>query len=353
MNTNRRGVVKKWFVAPALLVALLAASVAGGASAKTSKPAAKPFDPTCGPSRAAERTVNGTLGSLTIHGTPKRIVALEFSFVDDLAQVGISPVGIADDNDPTRIIPPVRAKIGQYTSVGLRQTPNLETIASLHPDLIIADATRHVNIYHQLQAIAPTIALDSLQEAYLPNLHAAIVIGQAVNKCGAMVRRVQQDKIIMQRMKAAVLSATNGKGETRKTMFVVDTNKIWNVHSNLAYTPSLLQAIGIPAANVLDRNSTNVGNPYIVMSQEDLLSNNPQIMFVANNPPTPLYDTWSQSPLWGNIDAVKNKQVYLVNTNLWSKARGLAAGELITQQAVHLLYHKYVSIKLPNVSGTT
>jgi len=340
--------VKKWFVAPALLVALVAASLAGAASAKT-----KPFDPTCGAAKAAERTVNGTLGSVTIHGTPTRIVALEFSFVDDLAQVGISPVGIADDNDPTRIIPPVRKLLGQYTSVGLRQTPNLETIASLHPDLIIADATRHVNIYHQLQAIAPTIALDSLQEAYLPNLHAAIVVGQAVNKCGAMVRRVQQDKIVMQRMKAAVLAATHGKGETRKAMFVVDTNKIWNVHSNLAYTPSLLQAIGIPAANVLPRNSQNLGNPYIVMSQEDLLASNPDIIFAANKPPTPLYDTWSQSPLWGNINAVKNHQVYLVNTNLWSKARGLAAGELIAQQAVHLLYNKYVSVKLPNVSGTT
>jgi ferric citrate transport system substrate-binding protein len=344
--------VKKWLVAPAVVAALAACLTAGAASGKGKLTAAK-FDPTCGAARTATRTVNGTLGSLTIHGTPTRIVALEFSFVDDLVQVGISPIGIADDNDATRIIPPVRAKLKPYTSVGLRQTPNLETIASLHPDLIIADATRHVNIYHQLQAIAPTIALDSLQEAYLPNLHAAIVIGQAVNRCGDMVRRVQQDKIIMQRMKTAVLAATGGKGETRKAMFVVDTNKIWNVHSNLAYTPSLLQAIGIPAANMLEYNSTNRGNPYIVMSQEDLLSNNPQIMFVANNPPNPLYDQWAQSPLWSSLKAVQGHQVYLVNTNLWSKARGLAAGELIAQQAVHLLYKKYVSIKLPDVSGTT
>jgi ferric citrate transport system substrate-binding protein len=346
MNKDRRGVVKKWFVAPALLVALAAASLAGAANAKN-KPPAKAFDPTCGPARTATRTVNGTLGSVTLRGTPTRIIALEFSFVDDLVQVGVTPVGIADDNDPTRIIPPVRAKLGQYTSVGLRQTPNLETIASLHPDLIIADASRHVNIYHQLQAIAPTIALDSLQEAYLPNLHAAIVVGQAVNKCGAMVRRVQQDKIIMQRMKAAVMAATHGKGETRRTMFVVDTSSIWNVHSNLAYTPSLLQAIGITPANTLARTKDNIGNPYIVMSLEDLLSNNPDIIFVANNPPNPIFDKWSQSPLWGQINAVKNKQVYVVNANLWSKARGLAAGELIAQQAVHLLYHKYVSIKLP------
>lgn len=39
-----------------------------------------------------------------------------------------------------------------------------------------------------------------------------------------------------------------------------------------------------------------------------------------------------------------------MNTNLWSKARGLLAGELIAQQTVHLLYNKFVPIKLPNVS---
>jgi ABC-type Fe3+-citrate transport system substrate-binding protein len=344
--------VKKWLVAPALLVALAAGLLTGAASGKGKLTAAK-FDPTCGVSRTATRAVQGTLGSVTLHGTPTRIVALEFSFVDDLAQVGVSPIGIADDNDRTRIIPPVLAKLGPYTSVGLRQSPNLETIASLHPDLIIADSTRDLSIYSQLQQIAPTIALDSLKQAYLPNLHSAIVIGQLVNKCGAMRVRVGQDKAIIARMKAAVLQATGGKGETRKAMFVVTTNKVFNVHSNLAYTPSLLQAIGIPSANILTYNSTNRDNPYIAMSEEDALSNNPDILFVAQNPPGPtMYDKWAGDQLFPTINAVKNHQVYMVNTNLWSKARGLKAGELIAQQAVHLLYHKYVSIKLPNVTTT-
>jgi ABC-type Fe3+-citrate transport system substrate-binding protein len=344
--------VKKRIGAGALLLALgaLVLTATGGAAPTTQQ---KAFDPTCGAARTKERTVNGTLGSLTIHGTPQRVVALEFSFVDDLAAIGVKPVGIADDNDSTRIMPPVLAKVKGYTSVGLRQSPNLETIASLHPDLIIADAQRDVKIYNQLQQIAPTIALDSLKEAYLPGLHAAIIVGQAVNKCGAMRVRVAQDKAIIARMKAAVMKATNGKGETRKTMFVVDTNKIWNVHSNLAYTPSLLQAIGIPPANVLERNDTNLNNPYIVMTEEALLANNPEIMFVADNPPGPtLYDIWSKDQLWPTLKAAQGKQVYLVNTNLWSKARGLLAGETICQQAIHLLYDKFVPITLPQVNVT-
>jgi iron complex transport system substrate-binding protein len=341
--------VKKRIGAASLLLglcALLASGAAVGAPAK----AAATFDPTCGKARAASRTVNGTLGSVTITGTPKRVVALEFSFVDHLAAIGVKPVGIADDNDPTRIIPPLRPLVAGYTSVGTRAAPSLEKIASLHPDLIIADADRHATIYKQLQNIAPTIALDSLKQAYLPNLHSAIVVGQLLNKCGAMRVRVAQDKAVMARMRAAVMKATGGKGEQRRTMFVVTTNKVFNVHSDLAYTPSLLKYIGVAPA--LTVKPAKDANPYAELTLESLLTNNPQVMFVAQNPPAPTTDqNFAKSPLWGQIKAVQDRKVFYVNTNLWSKARGLLAGELIAQQAVHLLYNKYVSIKLPKVSS--
>src|SRR5437773_3451377 len=251
----------------AVAVLSLLAVLAGGASAKSQR-AAK-FDPTCGAARTASRTVDGTLGSVTIHGTPKRIVALEFSFVDDLTQVGLKPIGIADDNNPSSLIPPVKALVGSYTSVGLRATPNLETIASLHPDLIIADAGRHAKIYDKLQAIAPTIALDSLLQAYLPNLHAAVVIGQLVNKCGAMRVRVAQDKAVIARVRKVVPKSYASK----RAMFVVSDKSVFNVHSSLAYTPSLLNALGIGMANPLKAGKGV--NAYIVMSLEDLISNNP------------------------------------------------------------------------------
>ena len=46
----------------------------------------------------------------TLDKTPSRVVALEYSFVDALAQVGVSPVGVADDNKIDRILPQVREK---------------------------------------------------------------------------------------------------------------------------------------------------------------------------------------------------------------------------------------------------
>ena len=68
-------------------------------------------------------------------------------------------------------------------------------------------------------------------------------------------------------------------------------------------------------------------------------------------PGTAVVDKFKESPLWNTVNAVKNHQVFFVNPFLWSKARGLLAGELIAQQAVHLLAHKFVSVALPKVSG--
>ncbi|WP_347861292.1 ABC transporter substrate-binding protein [Salimicrobium sp. PL1-032A] len=107
------------------------------------------------------RTIEHSMGETEISGTPENIVALEFSFVDNLASLGITPVGIADDEDSDRIIKPIREEIGDYTSVGTRKQPSLEVISSLQPDLIIADYQRHQDIYDQLSEIAPTIILPS------------------------------------------------------------------------------------------------------------------------------------------------------------------------------------------------
>ncbi len=122
---------------------------------------------------ASAVTVTDAKGEFTIDQTPSRIVALEYSFVDALAQVGVSPVGVADDNDKTRILQEVRDKIQPWQSVGTRSQPSLEAIAALKPDLIIADPSRHTAVYEELKKIAPTMMFDSRHESYQENLNTA------------------------------------------------------------------------------------------------------------------------------------------------------------------------------------
>lgn len=135
-------------------------------------------------SHAFAATVQDEHGTFTLDKTPQRIVVLELSFADALAAVDVSPVGIADDNDATRILPEVRAHLKPWQSVGTRAQPSLEAISALKPDLIIADSSRHAGIFSALQQIAPVLLLKSRNETYAENLQSAAIIGEVVGKKG-------------------------------------------------------------------------------------------------------------------------------------------------------------------------
>ena len=113
---------------------------------------------------------------------PKRIVVLEYSFLGDALALGLTPVGIADDNKPDSIIAEFTKQLSDYTSVGSRYQPSLEAIADLKPDLIIADDERHTVIANELSRIAPSVVLKSRGESYVDNIQTAQLVGHIVHK---------------------------------------------------------------------------------------------------------------------------------------------------------------------------
>jgi iron complex transport system substrate-binding protein len=135
-----------WFL---VIVVLL-----GGCTVPAATPAGAPA------SGAGARTITHALGESTIPATPQRIVALEWTYVENLLALGIQPVGVADIegfNDWVKL--PV-ALDPSVVDVGDRGEPNLEALAQLQPDLIIAPLFRVADTYEELNAIAPTIVFD-------------------------------------------------------------------------------------------------------------------------------------------------------------------------------------------------
>ena len=101
------------------------------------------------PSSAKTRVVQDEQGTFELESI-QTCGCFRVFFVDALAAVGVSPVGVADDNNAARVIEAVRDLVQPWESVGMRQ-PSL-AIALLKPDLIIADAERHRTIYQDLTA---------------------------------------------------------------------------------------------------------------------------------------------------------------------------------------------------------
>lgn len=275
------------------------------------------------------RTIVHEAGETEIVGKPKRIVVLEYSFVDALASVGISPVGIADDNDPSRIAPEMIELIGDgWFSVGLRTNPDLQAIDELGPDLIIADARRHSDLYPQLSSIAPTIVLDSVKVNYWENLASLEVIGQALGREDLVHERLEQHRMIMYLYTSAI-----GQDNQDRVLSAVVWDEAFNAHTSSAYTPSVLEMIGLSSAIESDQ-------PYARLDLDQIADINPDIMFLMVTEGPLLTDQWAGDPRWENIPAVMNGRVFKMNQNLWARQRGIVAAELISEDVIEALYNQ-------------
>lgn len=264
-------------------------------------------------------------GQVFIQGSPNRVVALEYSFVDALAAVGVSPVGVADDKNIERILPEIRELIKPWQSVGVRPQPSLEAIAELKPDLIIADAERHATIYNDLSSIAPTILLKSRGETYEENLASALKIGIAVNREAAMKARIEKHHKIMAQYRQNLSSADNFQ-------FAVVTDKGMWLHGPASYAGGVITALGLKGPAV-----PNTDKAYIEVSFEQLLKINPDWLLLGPYKPHTVYDDWANNPLFKMLNISKSQQAVKVSPQLWSLNRGIIAAEGIAKNLTDII----------------
>ncbi|MFZ4256133.1 Fe(3+) dicitrate ABC transporter substrate-binding protein [Raoultella terrigena] len=274
-------------------------------------------------------TVEDLQGQFTLAKTPQRIVVLELSFADALAAVDLSPVGIADDNDPERILPEVRARLKPWRSVGTRAQPSLEAISALRPDLIVADSSRHRGIYAALRQIAPVLLLKSRNETYAENLQSAAIIGKVVGQDPLMQQRLAQH-----RRRMADFAAQLPAGAS--VVFGTSREQQFNLHSRDTYTGSVLSALGLSVPAAIG------GAPMATIGLEQLLAINPQWLFVAHYRTESIVRKWQQDPLWQMLQAQQKQQVATVDSNSWARMRGMFAAERIAADAVNIIHHRAV-----------
>lgn len=106
------------------------------------------------------RLVRHAMGETCVPVRPRRVVALEWIYAENLLALGVQPAGVADIagyNDWVKIPAALSTDV---RDVGTRQQPSLEALAQLKPDLILAPKFRIAQTYGKLSAIAPTLAFD-------------------------------------------------------------------------------------------------------------------------------------------------------------------------------------------------
>ncbi|MGO1182987.1 MAG: ABC transporter substrate-binding protein [Micrococcaceae bacterium] len=164
---------------PALLssAALAVVMLAGCSAATSDTEAASETGSESGAAEAGQRSVEHARGTAEVPESPQRVVVLEPVELDTAVALGVTPVGAAVASNVAGV--PEYLDVDGVEPLGTVPEPDLEAIAALEPDLIMGTESRHSQLFEQLQAIAPTVFMETQADPWQDNV---LLIGEALGQ---------------------------------------------------------------------------------------------------------------------------------------------------------------------------
>lgn len=284
-------------------------------------PLALPILALIGLAQADTLRIDHALGQTELQAPALRVVTLYQGATDAAVALGITPVGVVDSWVEKPMYEYLRDELAGVPHVGLETQPNLEEIAALNPDVIIAAKMRHEAVYDQLSQIAPTIAHETVfQFKETLDLVAAATGKQAEaaawhERWDARIADFQQQ-----------VSARDDLDWPQQVALL----NFRNDHARIYYSSfagNILNELGFerPAAHREDVWGVKL------TSKESIPAMNAEVFFIfmTETDPTVMenYNDWTRHPLWNTLDAVRNDRVYRVNEVDWNMGGGPIAAE--------------------------
>ncbi len=325
-------------VAAAALAALVA--LAGCASAPTPAggppappaPADAPPGPTAIPAGmgAAEadgvfpRTITHFGGTTTIPAQPQRVVVIATGQTDAILTLGVVPVGVAYGDDADLVpryvqeaFPQHAAQLAAVASVGSRQSPNLEAIAALHPDLVLANAAASQEAYPALSRIAPTVLVEGTGVNWKQDF---LMLADALGMEGtaqAFLDDFSAD--------AAALGAAVGEETVSFIRVTADRTRIFGVAS---FTGFIAWDAGLqrPESQRFDATSQDLSPEELQLADAD------RIFYSVQGASTEAQAAESATignPLWKALPGVRDGRAVFVDDDPWYLNAGPTAARLV------------------------
>ena len=324
---------------PAVAAAGLAALVALGGCASTpaqqvaDPPAAEaPPGPTAIPAGMGApeadgvfpRTITHFGGTTTIPALPQRVVVIATGQTDAILTLGVVPVGVAYGDDADLVpryvrdaFPQYAAQLATVASVGSRQSPNLESIAALHPDLVLANAAASQDTYPALSEIAPTVLVEGTGVNWKQDfLLLADSLG-AEGTAQAFLDDFATD--------AAALGAAAGEETVSFVRVTGDRTRIFGVSSFAGFI-AWDAGLPRPESQRFDATSRDLSPEELQLADAD------RIFYSVQGATTEAQAAESATlanPLWQALPAVREGRAVLVEDDPWYLNGGPTAARLV------------------------
>jgi iron complex transport system substrate-binding protein len=254
---------------------------------------------------------------------PKRVVSvMHLLYPDVLLSLDIVPVGIADADKQFNKWEAYQPYVEKhdFEDVGETRNPNIEKIIEQEPDLIMASAGVHDQLYDQLSAIAPVVYLDQRSMSFDRELgvtEISSLFGKEAE--GEKILEEVNNKIAEGRQELANFVS---KGETVVFTSVNPKGNFWLYGQNIAPTnPENGLGLKVPEGYPKDIAKE--------LSMEGMSVLNPDHLFIFLDKSgyTVAGDAlkgFEKNSVWNNINAVKNGNVYIVDRSLFAQDAPIA-----------------------------
>ncbi|KUH35755.1 MULTISPECIES: ABC transporter substrate-binding protein [Streptomyces] len=316
-----------------LAAAALAVTAVGCGSAAEEAGGGSPTKGSGGGKDGGAVTVTHLKGSTTLDRPAAKVVALEWTYAEDLLALGVSPAGVADVKGYGQWVTGGPRFGKDVKDVGTRQAPSLETIKVLKPDLIITSKVRSEANYEQLNKIAPTLMFDPYAtDSEYEEMRATLKkIGTAVGKADAADQALKDLDAKVDAAKRKLADA--GKGGSAVTVargYTTDGAAVVEVLTDSTIPGGLLPRLGL-------KNAWSGKADAYGMSKVDIEGLKPveksSLVYVAAKDDDVFTGSLPKNALWQSLDFAKGKRVHALDPGTWFFGGPFSTGQVADEIA--------------------
>jgi ABC-type Fe3+-hydroxamate transport system substrate-binding protein len=281
-------------------------------------------DPQASPDNNEARIIKHAMGETEISGTPKRIVAVEWSASENLLAIGVQPVGVVDLEGMKQYLKP-EGLPADVTDVGQTFEPNFEIISQLEPDLIIGEETFQSEFYDELSSIAPTVMYDNFPTLNGSSTHLEaleqniILVADAVNKRDAGIEVV--DRLHAKYEEAAEKIDADGLKGQKFVVGAADPpygdfpNPTLRFFDNTFFMSQMMSRLGLE--NTVTEEYGPASRGMKVVGLEGLATvDGPDVHFfyIHTEGQDTFENEWKDNPVWTDLEMAKNGNMHPLGT---------------------------------------
>lgn len=269
-----------------------------------------------GSSSGETRSVEHAMGTADVPAEPERVVVLDTGELDSAITLGVTPVGAVEAVEGMGLPEYLDGETSDVEIVGTIEEPNLETISTLEPDLILSSSLRHEGIYDQLSQIAPTVFTEETGVTWQENF----------DKHAEALNREDEAEQVVSAYESRIEELQNSIGDEPPTVSVVrfiagDTR----VYQRANFIGTILQDAELPRPAAQDVDEFALLN----VSAEAIPDMDADVIYttVYGEPSETAQSDITSDQLWQNLDAVQNDRVFEVSDDLWMLGIGYTAAD--------------------------